>query len=130
MMQPAAGAKAMKVALPRQFRLIRLDLAREAGHPEGSRQHGYRLVAPLDAELWKRHRDACRVVRFRPDEDEEVGHLVRKGNTWAFTYDVQGDEQDETGYRFGDERFVIGEYVSIHEEGALHTFQVTSVEHI
>jgi hypothetical protein len=124
------------MALPRQFRLIRLELAREAGHPVGSRQHGYRLVAPLDAdgridpELWKAHRDACRVVRFRPDEDDDVGHLVRTGNTWTFHYDIKGDEEDEAGYRFGDERFVLGEYVSIHEEGALHTFKVTSVEHV
>jgi hypothetical protein len=137
MIRQAVQAKATKMTLPRQFRLIRLELAREAGHPGGSRQHGYRLVAPLDADgridpgLWKLHRDACRVVRFRPDEEDEIGHLVQNGKgTWAFHYDVQGDEEDEAGYRFGDERFVIGEYVSIHEEGALHTFLVTSVEHV
>jgi hypothetical protein len=125
------------MTLPRQFRLIRLELAREAAHPAGSQLHGYRLVAPLDADgridakLWKQHRDACRVVRFRPDEEDDVGHLVRQANgSWAFHYDVRGDEEDETGYRFGDERFVLGEYVSIHEEGALHTFRVVSVEHV
>lgn len=122
--------------LPRAFRRIRLELAREPQHPAGSRRHGYVFVAPideagrLDAKLWKQHRDECRVVRFRPD-DEDVGHLVRtNGGNWAFHYDVGGDEEDETGYRFGDERFVVGEYVSIQEDGAMHTFRVTAVESV
>lgn len=123
-------------ALPRSFREIRLELAREASHPEGSRAHGYRLIAPLDAEnridaaLWKAHHDACRVVRFRPNEEDEVGHLVRHGNYWAFHYDVKGTDSDESGYRFADERFTVGEYVSIHEANGMHTFRVTSVEHV
>ena len=132
-----ARSTASKAVLPRQFRRIRIELAREPGHPEGSRQHGYTLIAPLDArdridlDLWKLHRDACRVVRFRPDEEDEIGHLVRKPNgDWVFHYDVRGNEEDEAGYRLGSEHFIIGEYVSIHEEGSLHTFQVTSVEHV
>ena len=122
--------------LPRAFRAIQLELAREASHPAGSRDYGYRLVAPLDAngridlDLWKQYRDACKVVRFRPDEEDEVGHLVRKGTGWAFHYDIQGQDADETGYRLGDECFNIGEYVSIREDDKMHTFRVTSVEHI
>jgi hypothetical protein len=127
---------AVKLALPRQFREIRLELAREPGHPAGSRQHGYRLIAPLDAEgridahLWELRRVACRVVRFRPGEDDEIGHLIRRGTHWAFHYDIKGTDDDEGGYRFSDERFVVGEYVSIHEAEGLRTFQVTSVEHL
>lgn len=120
--------------LPHAFRRIRLELAREPGHPEGSHRFGYEFVAPLgdegriDPKLWKAHRDECRVVRFRPD-DRDVGHLVhRPGGSWAFHYDVDGDEEDEPGYRFGDERFVVGEYVSIREGDKTHTLQVTSVE--
>ena len=126
---------AVKLALPRQFREIRLELAREPGHPAGSRQHGYRLIAPLDTEghidanLWETHRVACRVARFRPGEDDEIGHLIRRGTHWAFHYDIKGTDEDEGGYRFSDERFVVGEYVSIHEAEGLRTFQVTSVEH-
>jgi hypothetical protein len=122
--------------LPREFREIRLELAREPGHPEGSRQHGYRLIAPLDKEghidkqLWELHRAACRVVRYRPNEDDEVGHLVRRGSHWVLHYDIKGTDDDEAGYRFSDERFTVGEYVSIHETGGLRTFQVTSVEHL
>lgn len=133
------GGKSSGVAatsLPRSFRQIRLALAREKGHPEGRLDYGYRIVAPLNAEsridpeVWRAHRDACRVVRFRPNEDDDVGHLVHKpGGTWAFRYDIRGDEDDEVGFRFQDERFEIGEYVSIREDdGELHTFKVVSVQ--
>jgi hypothetical protein len=123
-------------ALPHAFHRIRLELAREPGHPVGSHQHGYEFVAPLsdngriDSKLWKAHPDECRVIRFRPD-DRDVGHLVhRPGGSWAFHYDVDGNEEDEGGYRFSDEPFVVGEYVSIREADKTHTFQVTSVERL
>lgn len=121
--------------LPHGFRQIRLELAREKGHPEGSRNFGYSFVAPLDVngridpELWSKHRDACRVVRFRPDETDDTGHLVRRpGGSWAFRYDIHGDEDDEAGYRFGEERFEVGEYVSVREDEETHTYRVISVE--
>jgi hypothetical protein len=125
--------------LPREFRKIRLELAREKGHPAGSSGYGYTLVAPLDinrridTEMWKAHRDACRVVRFRPTGDDEVGHLVHRsggvsGGTWALHYDIRGGDGDESGYHFQDEHFEIGEYVSIREANALQTYRVVSVE--
>ena len=123
-------------SLPRQFREARLELAREPEHPGGSGRYGYRLIVPLDAEgridakLWEAHRDACRVVRFRPGEEDDVGHLVRHGKGWAFHYDIHGDEGDEAGFRFAYERFVPGEYLSIHDEHGMRTFRITSVEHI
>jgi hypothetical protein len=125
-----------KSVLPREFREIRLELAREPRHPDGSHEIGYRMIAPLDREdridldLWKQHADACRVVRFRPDEDDDVGHLVRRGENWAFRYDIDGDEDDETGYHFSDERFQVGEYVSVRESDGMRTFVVRSVEHV
>lgn len=125
-----------KAQLPRAFRVIQLELAREANHPAGRRDYGYRMVAPLDGDgridpdLWKQHREACKVVRFRPNEEDDVGHLVRKGTGWAFHYDIHGDDPDEAGYRLGDERFDIGEYVSIREDDEMHTYRVTSVEHV
>jgi hypothetical protein len=131
----SVSSKPSEHPLPRSFRRIHLELAREKGYPAGSRQIGYNIIAPLDsegridAELWRRHRAACSVVRFRPDEDRDIGHLVhRPGGSWAFHYDIQGDEDDEVGYRFQDERFVPGEYVSISEDDGLHTFRVVSVE--
>ena len=121
--------------LPPAFRRIRLELAREKGHPTGSALIGYTFVAPLDADgridpnLWHQYHDFCRVVRFRPDEADDIGHLVRKpGGAWAFRYDVGGDQADETGYHFSSDQFIIGDYVSVREEDGLHTFQVASVE--
>jgi hypothetical protein len=122
-------------SLPKEFRQIRLELAREPGHPEGSNATGYDLVAPLDAEdrlsadVWRAHRDACRVHRFREGENDEIGHLARKpGGTWYFNYDDADTDDDETGYRLGAERFVLGEYVSIADEnGKMHTYRIVAV---
>ncbi|SFO14214.1 hypothetical protein SAMN04488056_103317 [Cohaesibacter marisflavi] len=115
---------------------IRLNLARNADYPNGSAQHGYEFVAPLneegfiDAESWRANRDPCRVRRFWEGEDDDHGHLVhRPGGSWAFTYDIDGEEDVEAGYRFGKHVFVPGEYVSIKDEdGELLTFQVSTVE--
>lgn len=115
---------------------IRLELARDPDFPSGSNKRGYEFTAPLDADgkidpkAWVSQRDKCRVRRFWEDDQDEVGHLVRKpGGRWAFHYDIHGDEDDdETGYRFGDHPFVPGEYVSIMEhDDVMRTFRVVSV---
>ena len=125
--------------LPHELKRIRLNLARSKEFPAGSAQRGYEFVAPLDADghidarLWRQHREHCGVRRFWDDE-EEFGKLVHKpgGNEhsrWVFDYDDSADEDDEAGYRFGSHAFRPGEYVSIRDEdGAMHTFQVVSVE--
>lgn len=115
---------------------IRLNLARTREFPAGSARHGYEFAAPLDAtdhidaDAWKRLREHCRVRRFWGDEAEDVGHLVhRPGGSWAFVYDIAGDEDAEAGYRFGAHPFRPGEYVSIKDEdGELHTFTVVTVQ--
>lgn len=124
--------------IPSSFRHIRLLLAREKGHPGGDDDHGYDIVAPLneagkiDAEIFKAHRDACRVRRFRPDEDDAVGKLVHgPGGRWSFDYDEARSDDDEVAFRFGDETFVIGEYISIREDdGDMHTFVVAQVNQL
>jgi hypothetical protein len=115
---------------------IRLELARDHDFPEGSRNYGYEFAAPLngedriDAAEWHKQRAHCRVRRFRPGEADDIGHLVRKpGGSWAFHYDIHSDEEDdESGYRFGDHVFKPGEYVSVKEEDDhLRTFKVVRV---
>lgn len=114
---------------------IRLELARDHDHPDGSNAIGYEFAAPLtdqgkiDPDEWRRLRDNCRVRRFRPGEADDIGHLIRKpGGSWAFHYDIDSDEEDdESGYRFGDHAFKPGEYVSIREDEGLRTFRVTRV---
>ncbi|TPK59563.1 hypothetical protein FJ546_21050 [Mesorhizobium sp. B2-4-19] len=117
-----------------KFRHVRLLLAREKGHPEGDREEGYDVLAPLtgegriDAEEWRSHRASCRVRRFRTGEEDLIGRLRRKpGGQWYFDY-AEGDRDDEIGFHLGDERFVTGEYVSIERNGAMHTYQVARVE--
>ena len=118
------------------LKTIRLNLARTKEFPNGSARHGYEFIAPLDetghidAAAWKKNRELCRVRRFWGDEEEDIGHLVhRPGGTWAFHYDIGGDEDDEAGYRFGSHAFAPGEYVSIRDEdGDLHTSQVVTVQ--
>lgn len=128
-------APPQKHPLPASFRRIRLELAREPGHPQGASEIGYDFVAPLDTQgrvdpdLWRAHRDQCTAVRFRPNQEIDIGHLTRApGGSWRFHYDVAGDEPDEAGYRFGEHMFRPGEYVSVREGDDMHTFRVVSVK--
>lgn len=127
------------MTLPHAFKRIRLQLARSKEFPSGSTQHGYQLIAPLDAnghidtELWKTHRAQCKVHRFWQGDEEQVGRLVHKPGgsehaRWVFDYDKTRDDDDEAGYRFGAHVFVPGEYVTIHDRNSDHTFKVVSVE--
>ena len=125
--------------LPHSFKRIRLNLARSKAFPQGSQEHGYEFVAPLnddghiDAALWSAHRDHCRVRRFWAGE-EELGFLVHKPGgaehaRWVFDYDQTAEDDDESGYRFASHAFKPGEYVSIRDDdGEMHTFLVVSVE--
>jgi hypothetical protein len=112
-----------------------LELAREPGHPGGDRRTGFDLVAPLDSDgrlmpdLWRAHQDQCRVRRFRDGEDDRVGRLRRHpGGSWYFDYDSARDSDNEAGYRLSDERFILGEYVSIQDDNhKMHTYRVAAV---
>jgi len=127
----------LNTSLPAQFRKIRIELAREPGHPEGAASVAYVIVAPLaaddriDAKLWREHREACRIARLRPGEPVTHGHLLhRPGGGWAFHYESDVEVPDEVGFHFAEECFVAGEYVSINEGKKMHTYRVTSVSHL
>lgn len=120
----------------KKLRHVRLELARDHDFPNGSSQHGYEFIAPLDKQghidldAWKALRDRSRVRRFWGKDKEEVGHVVHKrGGVWAFHYDIHGDSaHDEAGYRFETHKFAPGEYVSLKEQdGTLRTFRVVAV---
>src|SRR5689334_14075301 len=128
----SSPAPILNASLPSSFRQIRIELAREKGHPHGAHNIAYAIVAPLDddgyidAESWRQHREACRVARLRPGAATVHGHLVhRRGGSWSFEYEAF--IPDESGYHFNEERFVPGEYVSVNEEGRMHPFRVVSV---
>ena len=94
------------MTLPHAFKRIELHLARSKEFPAGSPHHGYQFLAPLDdkghidADLWKTHREQCRVRRFWQGQDDQIGQLVHKpgGNEharWVFDYDVNRVDDDE-----------------------------------
>lgn len=123
--------------LPCSFRVIRLELAREPEHPEGSRSFGYLLCVPLDADnkidvtCWNEFKDFYRVLKFLPSQTNEIGHLVNRADgSWALHYDIAGGDEDEVGFHFADEHFVPGEYVSIREGNKTHVYKVSTVEHL
>jgi hypothetical protein len=125
-----------EVHLPESFRRVRLELAREPGRPEGNPYFGYLIWAPLDGEgkidtgVWKQFSDYFRVVKFRPRTSNEIGHLIRRpAGSWAFHYDIVGNEEDEPGFHFENERFVPGGYVSLREGSRMHVYKVCTVEH-
>ena len=127
----------LNTSLPPQFRRIRMELAREPSHPDGDHDVSYVIVAPLtpdgliDPNLWKQYREACRVARFRPKEQDGHGHLVyRPGGSWGFHYHGESHLPDEAGYHFAGEHFIAGEYVSINEAGKMHTYRVASVDRL
>lgn len=123
--------------MPAALKVVRLNLARTKEHPDGSDQYSYRFTAPLDenghldAALWKKAKDRCRVVRVWGAEEEDIGHLVHHGTSWGFHYDLSGDEGDEFGFKLGNHKFAPGEYVSIRDdEGKLNTFMVVTVRDV
>jgi len=124
--------------VPHTFRHVRLQLARETGHPGGDLDHGYDLVLPLgddghiDVEAFRSNKEICRVRRFRPGEDDAIGRLAHgPGGRWVFDYGRSAEAGDESGHRLGSERFVQGEYVSVREDdGDMHTFVVTQVNEV
>jgi hypothetical protein len=112
---------------------LRLELARQLDRPSGDSGHGYDLVVPLtpsgrlDLRLWQADPAACRIRRFRPGEQDAIGRLARDASRrWRFDYSP-APMQEEPSFRFGDEHFALGEYVSIREsDGRFHHFRIIS----
>jgi hypothetical protein len=122
-----------------KLKTVRLHLAREPGHPDGSELHGYAFVAPLgrngmlDPSLWRKERTRCRVVRFWAGEQAVFGLLKHRaggagGATWMFDFDPDLFDDDELGHRLDIHRFRTGEYVTIDHLRQPHVFRVASVD--
>jgi hypothetical protein len=116
---------------------IVMRLARNPGteFAGGDDHRGYTLVAPLtadghlDAAAYAKHKDACTVRRFAPDEDPVDGVLARRRNRWFFDYDDAAAEDDEDVYRLGEHRFAVAEYVTVtDEDGRPLTYKVVEVQ--
>ncbi len=136
-MQITHSRPVLNTSLPAQFRQVRMELARESGRPEGDAGVAYVMIAPLDAdsridpELWRQHRRACRIARFHRNSEDCLGHLVHlPAGGWAFHYDIGTDMPDELGFQFANERFAVGDCVSVNENGKMHTFRVALVSRL
>ena len=120
-----------------QARHIRLELAREPGHPQGDAGSGYDIVAfldddgRLDLDQCRAQAARCRVRRFVQDVTVATGLLRHTtGDRWVL--DFSGDDrEDATGFRLGEEQFVPGEYVSIiAADDIAHTYCVERVAEV
>lgn len=116
------------------FYHIRLEMAREPGHPAGASDEGYDIVAPLDADgrldavAWRVNPGRCYARRFSNGQTEARGRLRHEDRRWIIDLDP-GDAEDAVGYRFGEERFTPGEYVSLTlPDGDQHTYAVVAVQ--
>lgn len=117
---------------------IRVELARTPDFPEGSVNHGYEIIAPLDkeghidAEGWRANRSKCTVHRFWGTDPEEHGLLRHtRGRNWIFDYDETTDEDDEPVFKLDRHSFTEGEYLSVTEhDGVQRTFRIASVKPI
>ena len=113
---------------------IRLELARSRDFPEGSHQHGYEFVMPLDThgrldrELYRKAPELCTVHRFWAGEEDLTGNLHHAtGGRWMFSYHP-GEMEDEPIPHLGDHLFREGEYLGVREpDGSEHTFRIVLV---
>lgn len=117
------------------FHHIRLELAREPGHPHGNPGDGWDIVAALDddgrldLEACRAEPKRCFVRRFLRDATVATGHLRHGvGDRWIL--DLENSEVlDASGFRLGEERFALGEYVSIiSADGSAQTYGVERME--
>ena len=113
---------------------IRLELARTPEYPEGSSEHGYEFVAPInpddhiDAQAWKLVKGRCKVTRFWGPNDAETGILRHVGKGWRFDYDNRHNDDDEPFFKLDQHALRPGSYVSITEhDGVQRPFKVVAV---
>lgn len=115
--------------IPDHFQVVHLDRVREPGHPHGSAGDRYTLLLPLgsDGRILEaeahRHPDYCRVSRTDPAGGVLRG-LIRPGPNRSWRLDF--GEAEETGFRFAEERFSPGQYITVLREGDPHTYRVIS----
>src|SRR6202022_3154420 len=80
----------------------------------------------IDPALWKEHREACRIARLRPGQEDGRGHLVnRPGGGWAFHYNSEVNRPDDVGFHFADESLNKAIAVSLSIQSLSLTSQIS-----
>lgn len=121
-------------ALPEAFRCIRLE--RIDVNAQVNERDAYLLVAPLtgegvlDAVTARAFYGACRVLRWRAGDDHEEGYLSPASDgTWRVRRELDlYSAPDEAGAKFGPERFVAGERVTLTEGECDCVYQVAWIK--
>lgn len=112
------------------WKRVRLELGKSGAFPNGSRMHGYDLVAPLDADgvigeaAWRENPTRATVKRFWQGELEKRGGLVRMPDgAWAFDFKDGAAPQ-----RLDTPALKVGDHVSVTDDrGAAQSFRVAAV---
>jgi hypothetical protein len=115
--------------IPDHFQMVHLDRVGEPGHARGSAGDRYTLLLPLGSDgrilesEAQRYPDYCRVSRSGPGDGVLRG-LMRPGpnRSWSLEF----GEAEETGFRFAEEQFSPGQYVTVLCDGNPHTYRVVS----
>jgi hypothetical protein len=113
--------------------VIRLELGRTKGFPEGSPSHAYVLHLPLDGEghidrhAWEQDKPRATVRRLWPGEPDQHGHVIHtRHQAWAFSYEP-GEDDDEPIFHLETHPLKLGEYITIREtDGESLPFKVVS----
>lgn len=115
------------------WKRIRLELAREPEHPQGSADTCYHLEMPLDENgcvdivLMLALPERARVRREAPGSPPKVGYILPMAGGWGFSYQP-GEADDEPVFRLAGRRFLPGEYFTVTEAGGkAHAFRVAEV---
>ena len=117
-----------------QWKLVRLELARTPEFPAGSASRAYMLRLPLrddgliDSTEMAANPAMASVRRFWPNEPDQQGYLLRKGDGWAFSYAI-GEDDDEGVYHLESHPITLGEYVTLTEpDGTRLPFRVVQAD--
>jgi hypothetical protein len=113
---------------------VGFELARSQEVPEGSHQHGYEFVPPLDATghidraAYRRVWELCTVHRFGEGSEDLIGVVHHATHDrWIFSFHP-GEMEDEPIPLFVSHAFREGEYVTVRETtSGEHTFHVIPV---
>ena len=116
------------------WNIVRLELARTPEFPAGSASRAYMLRLPLqndgriDEKAIAANPGMASVRRFWPNEADQQGYVLRKGNGWAFSYAI-GEDDDEDVYHLESHPIRLGEYVTLTEpDGERLPFRVVRAE--
>src|SRR5690606_18163495 len=95
-----------------ELQTIVMRLARNPGFPEGDRDRGYTMIAPLtrdggiDEAAWRDNKAECTVRAFAPGEPAREGRLGRRGHNWFFDYERGETADDEPVFKLEQHKFI------------------------